>query len=72
MWNVKKEYNVLLCRIDTDAQTLKNFWFSKETGVGGQKDGLGVWDVNPVKSGCEYCCTTINVIKFIQLKNALS
>ena len=37
MWNVKKAHNELLCRTDTDSQTLKNLWFPKETvqGVGG-------------------------------------
>ena len=27
--------------------------------------GGGVWDGNAVKLGCDDCCTTINVIKFI-------
>ena len=34
MWNLKKGYNDLLCRTDTDSQTLKNLWFSKETSGG--------------------------------------
>ena len=29
--NLRKGYNEL-CRTDTDTQTLKNLWFSKETG----------------------------------------
>ena len=29
-------------------------------------DALGVWDGNTVKLGCNYHCTTINVIKFIK------
>ena len=28
---------------------------------------LGVWDGNAIKFGCDDCCTTINVIKFIKL-----
>ena len=31
-------------------------------------DGLGVWDGNAIKLGCDDLCTTINVIKFIELK----
>ena len=31
------------------------------------RDGLGVWDGNAVKEGCDHF-TTINVIKFIELK----
>ena len=34
-------------------------------GVG---DGLGVWDGNAIKLGCDDHCTAINVIKFIELK----
>ena len=30
---------------------------------------LGVWDGNPIKLGCDDHCTTINVIKFIELKS---
>ena len=28
--------------------------------------GLGVWDRNAIKLGCDDCCTTINVTKFIK------
>ena len=37
MWNLKKGHNELLCRADTDSQTLKNLWSPEETvsGVGG-------------------------------------
>ena len=31
MWYLKKEHNELLCRTDTNSQTLKNVWFPKET-----------------------------------------
>ena len=65
MWNLKKGHNELLCRTDTDSQTLKNFWFPNETGCG-VGDGLGVWDGNAIKLGCDDHCTTVNVIKFIE------
>ena len=37
MWNLKRGHKELLCRIDADSQTLKNFWSLEETvsGVGG-------------------------------------
>ena len=41
-WNLKKGHNVLLCRTETDLQTLKNLWFPKEIGWR-WGDGLGVW-----------------------------
>jgi len=34
MWNLKKGQHELLCRIDTDSQTLKNLWFPKEMVLG--------------------------------------
>ena len=38
--------------------------------AGGGGDALRVWHRNDIKFGCHDCCTTINVIKFIeQLKN---
>ena len=48
----------------TDSQTLKNVWFPNETGWGG--DALRVWDGNAIKFCCDDCCTTTNVIKFIE------
>ena len=42
-WNLKKGHNELLCRTDSDSQTLKNLWFLKETGRG-LGDALGLWD----------------------------
>ena len=66
MWNIKKKgQNELLCRTDTDSQTLKNLWSPKET-VGGQGDALGLWDGNAIKLDCDDHCTTINVIKFTE------
>ena len=63
--NLKKGHNELLCRTDTDSQTLKNLWFLNETDwvVG---EALGVCDGNAVKFGCDDHCTSINVIKFIK------
>ena len=49
-------------RTDTDSETLKNLWFPKETDWGGGH-GLGVWDGNAIKFGCDDRCTAINVIK---------
>ena len=65
MWYLKKGHNELLCRTDTDSQTLKNVWFPNETGwgVGGCTEGLG-W--KSIKFGCDDYYTTINVIKFIE------
>ena len=34
--------------------------------VGGWGDALRVWDGNAIKFGCDDCCTTIDVIKFIE------
>ena len=34
----------------------------------GWGDGLEIWDGNAIKSGCGDHCTTINVIKFIEVK----
>ena len=65
MWNPKKGHNELLCRTETDSQTMKNVWFQKETGWGWE-DGLRVWDGNAIKFGCDDRCTTINIIKFIE------
>ena len=67
MWNLKRGHNELLYRTDTDSQTLKNLWFPKETGRG-WGNGLEVWDGNAIKLGCDDCCATTNVIKFIELK----
>ena len=43
MWNPKKGRDELLCRTDTDSQTLKKLWFPKETvrGVGECAEGVG-------------------------------
>ena len=61
MWNLKKGHNELLCRTDTDSQTLKNLWCPKET-VWGLGDALGLLDGNPIKLDSDDHCTTMNVI----------
>ena len=69
MWNLKKGHNELLCRTDTDSQTLKNLWFPKETvWRGGGGDVLGLWVGNPIKLDCDDHCTTINVIHSLNNK----
>ena len=47
----KKGHNELHCIADTDTQTLKTFWFPKETslGVGGWVGGLG-WKCYKIRS----------------------
>ena len=54
MWNLKKGRDELLCRTDTDSQTLKNLWFPNETGWG-VGDVLRVWDGNAIKFSCDDC-----------------
>ena len=46
---------------------MKKLWFPNETDCE-VEDSLGVWDGNAIKFGCDDHCTTINVIKFIELK----
>jgi len=46
-------------------QILKNLRFPNETGWGWE-DAPRVWEGNAVKFGCDDCCTTISVIKFIE------
>ena len=41
--------------------------FPKETGWG-VGEWAGVWDGNAIKLGCDDRCTTINIIKFNELK----
>ena len=61
MWHLKIGYNELLCRTDTDSQTLKNLWFPKERGRG-VGNALGVWDGNLIKLDCDDHCPTTNVM----------
>ena len=65
MWNLKKDTNELICRIETDLWTLKNLMVTKGDRLWG-RDGLRVWDGNVLKLGCEDDCRTINTIKFIK------
>ena len=63
--NLKKGHNELLCRTDTDSQTLKNLQSPKETGSGGGGCAGGWGYGKAIKlGGCDDRCTTIDVIKF--------
>ena len=66
MWNLKKLCNKLICRTDTNSQTLKNLWFPLETSWGGG-GWAGVWDGNAIPLDYDDHYTTINIIKFIEL-----
>ena len=46
-------------------QTEKLNGFQMRQGWGWQRDGLGIWDGNAIKLGCDDHCTTINVTEFI-------
>ena len=46
MWHLKKGHHELLCKTDTDSQTLKNLWFANNTEWG---DALRVWNGNAIK-----------------------
>ena len=68
LWNLKKGYNELLCRINTNSQPLNNLWFPKQAGLRVGWMGWGFGDGNAIKLGCDDHCTSIKVIKFIALK----
>ena len=76
MWNLKKGQTELLCRADTDSQTLKKLWFPEET-VWGVGDIFQLWDGNLIKLDCTTISlydhrTTINVINSLSnLKNTV-
>ena len=61
----KKGYKELIYRTDTDSQTLKYSVVSKGDRQW-RGNGLGVWDGNAVKLGCDDCCTTINKIHWVK------
>ena len=69
MCNLEKGYNELICRTEINSLTEK-LLATKEDRLWGWRgrDGLGVWDVNVVKLGCDDGYTTINIIKFIGKK----
>ena len=64
----KKGLNGLLCRTETDSQTLKTYGYQRRQIGELGSDGLGVWGGNAIKLGCDDPCIIINVIKFIELK----
>ena len=45
--------------------------FFKGDRLWGGGDGMGVWDGTAKKLGCDDHCTSINVIKFIELNKYL-
>ena len=63
MWNLKKGYNELLCRKETDSD-FEKLMVSKGDLLEGEgwAGGLG-WTC---KIGCYHGCTTINIIKFTE------
>ena len=65
MWNLKKGHNGLLCRTNTDSQTLKTYSFQRRQG-GGRGNALRDWDGNAIKFGCDDRCTMTNAIKLIE------
>ena len=64
VWTLKKGYNELY-KTETDSQILKNLWLPNKTGYSG-RHGLGVWDRNAIKLGCDDHCITRNVTQFIE------
>ena len=43
MWKLKKDTNEIICRMETDSQTLKTYSYQRgQVGLG--RDALGVWD----------------------------
>ena len=64
---IQKGYNELICRIETEHRLCKTYGYERRQVAGG---GMGwrFWNGNVVKFGCDDGCTTINIIKFIELK----
>ena len=67
MWNLKKGWNELLCRTDTDSTDFEKRMVSKRE-FGGWGDALGMWDGKPIKLDCDDHCTTIHVINSLSKK----
>ena len=70
MWNLKKDTNELICRSETDSQTLKNLSLQKGTGGReGQTEGLGlthahcgIWNDWPTGTCCVAQRTAPNIL----------
>ena len=69
MWDLKKNTNELICRTETHSQTLKTNLRLPKGQAGSGEEWIGVWDGNVLKLDCDEGCTTINIRKFIELKN---
>ena len=65
MLNLKKGHNELLCKQIVTHRLWKTYGFQRRQ-VWGWGDALRVWDGNAIKFGCDDCCTTRSVIKFIE------
>ena len=65
MWNLKKKDTMSFFTEQILTHRLwKTYGFPmRQVGV---EDGLGMWDGNAKKSGCDDHCTSINVIQFIE------
>ena len=66
MWNLKEDTMIFSAEQILTPQALKTYGYQRRQTVGG-RDGLGVWNGNAVKLACGDHCTTINIIKFIEL-----
>ena len=63
-----KGTNELICWTEIDSQT-KKLMVVKGDRWGGGRSGLGVWNGNVLKLGCDDGSIRINIVKFIKLKN---
>jgi len=61
----KDTMNFFAEQIITDFENLNGFQKRDRFGGGGMMH-WGFWDEDAIKFGCDDCCTTINVIKFIK------
>ena len=69
MWNLKNTQILYLLNGNRLTDFEKLTYQRRQFGKG--SDGLGSWDGNVLKLGCDDGCTTTNIIKFTELKNEL-
>ena len=67
MWNIKKGYKWTYLQNRNRLTNFEKLTVTKGDRFGG-RDGLGAWDGNVLKLGCDDGCATINIIKFIEKK----
>ena len=65
-WTLKKGYKWIYLQ---NSDRLRDF--EKLMVTKGGRDRLEIWDGNVLKLGCDDGCITINIIKFIELKNRI-